>query len=172
MLRRNRTSSVALLLLLFVFGFAAAPPARADEPEFDALANYIKQNYQGKKVSIPFLGLGRFFVKIIRPAGVKSFKLAIFENVRLNHTEAATAATHPLNLMMRQVLDPAWQPLVRVRNRDGQQMYVYAREAGKDIKLLIASIDNEEAFVVRLKFSPESLAKWMQDPQIMGISLK
>ena len=170
MLRQNRTSPVALLLLLFVFCLAAAPRVQADEPEFDALANYIKQNYQGQRVKIPFLGLGRFLVKVIRPAGVKSFKLIVFEKVRLNHADAA--ATHPLNLMMREVLDPAWQPLVRVRNRDGQQMYVYAREAGKDIKLLIASIDNEEAFVVRVKFSPQSLAKWMQNPEIMGISLK
>jgi hypothetical protein len=171
MLRHKRTSAVALLLILFAFGFAATPAARADEPEFDALTNYIKQNYQGKRIKIPFLGLGRFFVKIVRPAGVKSFKLAVFENVRLNHS-AANAAAHPLNLMMREVLDPAWQPLIRVRNREGQQMYVYARETGKDIKLLIASIDNEEAFVLRLKFSPTALAKWLQNPEIMGIPLK
>jgi hypothetical protein len=170
-LRQIRTIPVALLLL--VFCFAAAPvTARADEPEFDALANYIKQNYQGKRVSIPFLGLGRFLVKVIRPAGVKSFKLAVFENVQLNHSSAVSSAKHPLNLMMREVLSPEWQPLIRVRTREGQQMHVYAREAGKDIKLLIASIDNEEAFVARVKFNPQSLAKWMQNPQIMGLSLK
>jgi hypothetical protein len=158
----------ALLLAVLLCG---APAVRADEPEFDALANYIKQNYQAKRVSIPFMWLGRFAVKIIRPAGVKSFKFAMFENVKLERG-AASDATHPLNLMMREVLSEDWQPLVRVRTREGQQMYVYAREAGKDIKVLIASIDNDEAFVARVKFNPVSLAKWLQDPQIMGVSLR
>ena len=168
MLKTSKLSPVALLLILTVCLLAVAPPTRADEPEFDALANYIKQNYQAQKVKIPFFFLARLAVKLVRPAGVKSFKFVMFEQVKLANGDAA----QPLNQVMREVLAPEWQPLIRVRARDGQQMYVYAREAGKDVKLLIASIDHEQAFVVRVKFSPQALAKWMQNPEIMGVSLK
>lgn len=162
----------ALLLLAFIlsslFVCAATVPARADEPEFDALTNYIQKNYQAKRVKVPFLGLARFAVKIIRPAGVKSFKLATFKN--LQHTNAApdTAA----RWLMREVLPEEWQPLVRVRADTGEEVYVYARPVGKDIKVLLASIDKDEAFVARVRFSPQALAKWMQDPKIMSISLR
>ena len=167
MLRQRPVS----LLLAFILGSlclcAAAVPARADEPEFDALTKYIQKNYQAKRVKIPFLGLARFAVKIIRPAGVKSFKLATFKDIQYADSTPGVA----LNLLMREVLSEDWQPLLRIRAQTGEQMYVYARPVGKDIKVLLASIDKEEAFVAHIKFSPKALAKWMQNPQIMGVSL-
>lgn len=163
-----KSSLVTKLLLCLLLLCLAAPAAQAKEPEFDALTKHIKQNYQGRQVKIPFLGLARFAVKIIRPAGVKSFKVAIFENL-----QPADAAHAPaMSLVMRANLPVDWQPLLRVRSAEGGEVYVYARPAGKDIKLLIASINGPDAFVARVKFSPKSLAKWLQKPEIMGISLQ
>ena len=141
--------------------------ARADDPEFDAITRHLKLVYQAKRVSIPFLGLANFFVKIVRPAGVKSFKVAIFED--LNFTGGKTHAE--LGAVMRSALSPEWQPLVRIRSRDGEQVYVYGREAGENIKLMVVTIDQTDAVVARVKLSPQKLSEFLNNPKILGISV-
>jgi hypothetical protein len=157
---------VALVLATTVL-VAAAPAARADDPEFDAITKHIKLFYKAKRVSIPFLGLANFFVKIVRPAGVKSFKVAIFEDLDL----ASATSDAGLSLVMRSALSPEWHPLVRVRSRDGEQVYVYAREAGENIKLMVVTIDRTDAVVARVKISPKRLNEFVNNPKILGISV-
>jgi hypothetical protein len=141
--------------------------AHADDPEFDAITKHLKQHYNARRISIPFLGLARFFVRIVRPAGVKSFKVAIFED--LDFTSAKTDTE--LSAVMRGALSPEWQPLVRTRSRDGEQVYVYAREAGENIKLMVVTIDRTDAVVARVKLSPTKLRDFLNDPKILGISV-
>jgi hypothetical protein len=141
--------------------------ARADDPEFDAITKHIKLRYHAKRVSIPFLGLAKFFVRIVRPAGVKSFKVAIFEDLNFASGETDTG----LSLVMRGALSPDWQPLVRTRSRNGEQVYVYAREAGDNIKLMVVTIDGTDAVVARVKLSPKRLRDFLNNPKILGISV-
>jgi hypothetical protein len=158
-------------LVAFVFAAAmlsaASQTARADDPEFDAITKHLKLRYNAKRVHIPFLGLANFFVHIIRPAGVKSFKVAIFED--LNFTSGN--AESELGLVMRNALSADWQPMVRVRSRDGQQVYVYARGEGSDIKLMVVTIDHTDAVVARVKVSPQKLSEFLNNPKILGITL-
>jgi hypothetical protein len=141
--------------------------ARADDPEFDAITKHLKLRYNARRVSIPFLGLANFFVKIVRPAGVKSFKVAIFED--LNFAAGQTGAE--LALVMRNALSPEWQPLARVRSGVGEQVYVYGREAGDSIKLMVVTIDRSDAVVARVKVSPKKLSEFLSNPKILGISV-
>jgi hypothetical protein len=147
---------------------AASQTARADDPEFDAITKHLKLHFNARRVSIPFLGLARFFVKIVRPAGVKSFKVAIFED--LNCAPGATDSE--LGLVMRSALGAEWQPLVRVRSRDGEQLYIYAREAGENLKLMVVTIDHTDAVVARVKVSPQKLSDFLNNPKILGISVR
>ena len=146
----------------------ATKAVRADDSEFDAITKHIKQHFNGKRVSIPFLGLANFFVKIVRPAGVKSFKVAIFQN--LNCEPGKTDSE--LGLVMRNALSPEWQPLVRVRSRDGEQVYIYAREAGENLKLMVVTIDHTDAVVARVKVSPQKLSDFLNNPKILGVSVR
>ena len=146
---------------------AATPVARAGDPEFDAVTKHLKLFYNAKRVSIPFLGLANFFVKIVRPAGVKSFKVAIFED--LNFTGGKTDTE--LGSVLRSALSPEWHPLVRARSRDGERLYVYAREEGENIKLMVVTIDRSDAVVARVKLSPKRLSEFLSNPKILGISL-
>src|SRR5205085_6631268 len=114
---------------------------------------------------IPFMNLAHFFVRVVKPAGVKSFKVAIFEKLNFRSGEVDTG----LNAVMRSALKAEWQPLVRARSRDGEQVYVYAREDGANFKLMIVTIDHDEAVVARVKFSPEKLSELLNDPQLLGI---
>jgi hypothetical protein len=155
------------LLALFValsFGHTAA---RASDP-FDVITKQIKTQYKARRRKIPFMGLARFAVKVIHPAGFKSVKVAIFEE--LNHAPAA--GDNALSLVMRNALPPEWQPLVRLRSRDGEQMYVYAKEEGDSVKLMVVNIDGTDALVARVSVNPEKLRDFLANPKLLGISFK
>jgi hypothetical protein len=166
--QRKLFSHTLVALIITATLFTAMPQtARADDSDFDAITKHIKLYYHAKRVSIPFLGLAKFLVKIVRPAGVKSFKVAIFEN--LSFTDGKTDTE--LSLVMRNALSREWQPLVRVRSRDGERLYVYAREAGENIKLMVVTIDRTDAVVAKVKLSPKRLSEFLNNPKILGISV-
>jgi len=159
---------IYVLLLAALLSFPVQS-ARAEDRAFKAISTHLKTRYKAKRKGIPFMGLATFALKLIRPAGVKSIKVAIFEDLddtgNINHAE--------LNSVIRDSLDQEWQPLVRVYSRrGGQQVFVYAREEGKDIKLLVVTMDQTEAVLARVKLNPGALAKFMENPKILGISLK
>ena len=167
--RRLHSHSLVALVVTVTFFSVAAPAARAEDQEFDAIAAHLKSHFNARRVSIPFLGLANFFVRVVRPAGVKSFKLAIFEG--LNYAPGQLTAGG-FSALLRGALSPEWQPLVRVRSRDGEQVYVYAREAGENVKLMVVTIDRTDAVVARVKLSPRRLAEFLREPKILGISIK
>ena len=158
---------VYVLALMVALSFSYSTVS-AKDPEFDAITKHLKAQYKAKRRKIPFMGLANFAIKIIRPAGVKSVKVAIFEE--LNHVPAA--GNNELSTVMRGALSPEWLPLVRIRSRNGEQMYVYARDAGESVKLMVVTIDGTEAVVARVKVNPEKLKEFLDNPKILGISLK
>jgi hypothetical protein len=169
MTKQRNTLIHALVALMITATLLVSLPqtARADDPEFDAITKHLKQRFNARRVSIPFLGLAKFFVRIVRPAGVKSFKVAIFEDLNLGAGQTDTG----LSLIMRGALSSEWQPLVRTRSRSGEQVYVYAREAGENVKLMVVTIDRTDAVVARVKLSPKRLREFLDNPKILGISI-
>jgi hypothetical protein len=134
---------------------------------FDAIAKHLKTRYQAKKRGIPFMGLAKFAVRIVKPAGVKSFSVSIFEDLQ----NTGEFLGSELSAVMRSALSQEWQPLVSIRQRNGDQIYVYAADAGKDVKLAVLSINQREAVLARVKVDPNALRKFLDNPSIMGISL-
>ncbi len=165
--RKPLIHTLVALVIMATILFSIPQTARADDPEFDAITKHLKVRYNAKRISIPFLGLARFFVRVVRPAGVKNFKVAIFEGLNFSEGQTDTG----LSLVMRGALSPEWQPLIRTRSRDGEQVYVYAREAGENIKLMVVTIDRTDAVVARVKLSPKRLREFLNDPKILGISV-
>ena len=150
--------------LLIVSVLASAPAVRADD--FDTVVKNVRTAGGGKKVRIPFLGLASFATKLVRPAGVKSFKLVVLEDLTMSGDVARLGAA------VGQSLGPGWRPLLKVRGDHGaEQTHVYVREAGDDIKLIVIAIDGDQATVIRAKISPEALAKFARDPKLLGFSL-
>lgn len=157
---------VSFALLLFVFALTIQT-ANAKDGEFDKVVSHLKSKYQAKKVKIPFLWVAKFAVKIVRPAGVKSFDITLFEDLKFSKT----TLDEEMQSAMRNSLSAEWSPILRVRSRNGEQVYMYMREAGKDVKIIFVTIDNNEAAVIRAKFNPEKLAEFINDPKIFGVSL-
>ena len=163
MTRALKYAALTALLLAFVL----SSPVTAKADDFDAVVKNVRAACGGKKVRIPFLGLAGFATKLVRPAGVKSFKLAVFEDV----TRAGDLSG--LGAAIGQSLGPEWRPLVRVRaGRGAEQTHVYVRDSGDDLKLMIVTLGGEQATVIRAKVNPEALARFARDPKILGVSLQ
>src|SRR5262249_57651269 len=74
---------------------------------FKDVVKHIETNYGAKKVRIPFLGLANFAVKLIRPAGVKGFKLAVFEDQNFSARDGAAS----FHILMRDAYNKHSRPL-------------------------------------------------------------
>ncbi len=158
--------SLVLALLLLVFAFFEQP-TNASGGEYKKVVQHLKTKYQAKKVKIPMVWLARFGVRMIRPAGVKSFSVTTFENLKLSRSTLDAE----MQSALKESFSPEWSPVFRVRSRNGQQAYMYLREAGSSIKVFVVTIDQNKAAVIRAAFNPDKLANFINDPKIFGISL-
>ena len=162
--KKRLITASALLLLTFAF---TAPQTFGKTSEYDKIVSHLKSKYKAKKVSLGFVWLARAAVKVIRPAGVKSFNITLFKDLKFSK--------ETLDLEMQDALknsfSPDWNSVFRVRSRDGQQAYMYMREDGGNVKITLVTIDTENAAVIRATFSPDKLAEFINDPKIFGISL-
>lgn len=156
------------LFLVVLFLGIAVPSASAKDSEYDAVVNHLRTRYHAKKQGIPFLGLARFAVKLIKPVGVKSFNITFFENLRFDNPERGRELLQTLP----ELLKDGWSPLVRIGSLNGDQSYAYARDAGEDIKLMIVNIEADTATVIRVKLSPERLVDFLQDPNVLGVRVR
>ena len=161
------TKSVVIGLLLSLIVLAL--PVRAQEKGFDGIVEHLEKNYGAQRAKIPLLGVANFFVKIIRPAGVKSFKLAVFEE--FNRSPFASANRFEAD--MHKLMPKDWKPFMRVSSRSGnrEQLVMYTKASGNDLELMMVVLEPSEAVVMQVKLNPEAVNKFMNNPQIMGISL-
>lgn len=162
--KKKILAAFAFLFLIFAFN---APRVDAKPSEYKLIVKHLKSKYQAKKVKIPFIWLARFAVSVARPAGVKSFSVTMFENLKFSRD----TLDEEMQSMMRNSFSEDWSPILRVRSRTGEQVYMYMREAGSSVKITLVTIDKEKAAIVRATFNPEKLADFMNDPKIFGVSL-
>ncbi len=162
--RKNIFIWLTFLTLAITF---AVPSANAKGGEYKAVVKHLKTKYQAKKVKIPFVWLARFAVSVVRPAGVKSFSVTIFEDLKFSRE----TLDEEMQTAMRKSFSADWSPILRVRSRTGEQVYMYMREAGKSVKLAVVTIDKEQAAVIRATINPDKLAEFINNPKIFGISL-
>ena len=162
----NKKLLIVLTLSLLAFVFTA-PAISAALNEYDAIVHHLQTKYQAKKVNIPFMWLARFAVMTVRPAGFKSFNVTLFHDLKFSRDK--------LDLEMQEAMknsfSPEWGSILHVRSREGQQVYMYMREAGKDVKLTVVTIDKEQAAVIRATFDADKLVEFINNPKIFGISL-
>ncbi len=154
--------------ILFVTLLLSIPATALADDSFSKIVKNIESHYGAKKKKIPMLGLAGFFVKIVRPAGVKDFKFALFEDQdflpRPSDANFETA--------LRRSLDKKWQPMARANSRAlGNRSYIYTHQSGKDIEILSVTFTARQAVVAQAKVNPDALAKFMENPEIFGINL-
>jgi len=155
-----RTLTIAFLVLSF------QSVVRADD--FGMIVHNIEKHYHAKQRKIRFMGLAGFAVKMIHPAGVKNFKVAVFDEQdfavgeRDREFERAVAGS----------LNSKWKPIVRSSDRgSGNRTYVYTHQSGNDIEMLTVTISPRLAVVAQAKVNPDAMARFIDKPEILGISL-
>lgn len=164
-MRKQILIAAAFLFLLFSLN---APAAHAKGGEYGQIVRHLKTKYRAKKVKIPFMWLARFAVSVVRPAGVKSFSVTIFEDLKFSKETLDTE----MQAAMRDSFGAEWSSILRVRSRTGEQVYMYMRDAGKDsVKISLVTINDKQAAVIRATINPDRLAEFMDNPKIFGISL-
>lgn len=147
-------------------------PAQAGDRSFSSLVEHIQKNYDGKRQGTGgLISFARLVVKMVRPAGVKNFKVVMFRSVDYsNISQPEEVAFHDF---VQRSVSSEWKPLVQYSSRKNKQWtYVYCAEESDDVKFLVVNLQQRQAFVAQFKFSPEKLSAFMNDPKIMGISLK
>ena len=165
---------LASLLFLLSMSFtalpaAANPPTGSEASEYKRIVKHLKSRYRARKVNIPFIWLARFAVSVVRPAGVKSFSVTLFEDLKFS---AESLDKEMQSAMKNSFGSKEWSSILRARSAEGQQVYMYMRESGTNVKIAMVAIDKQNAAVIRATFSPERLAEFINDPKVFGISLK
>ena len=166
MLLRKRIF-IASLLILFALSFSAAAAGPGKTSEYKSIVHHLKTKYRAKKVKIPLMWLARFAVSIARPAGVKSFSVTLFQDLKFSRE----TLDKEMQTVLRRSFDAEWSPIFRARSAEGQQAYMYMREQGQNVRIALVTIDKENAAVIRATFSPDKLAEFINNPKVFGISL-
>lgn len=152
-------------LLIFVLMAAGMQTALAQNADYSAVVKLVESHYHVKHRGTPFIAT--WAVKAVHPQGVRDFKMATFEDQDFSATSDAEFA-----LAVRRLLTPTWQPLIQVRSRqDAAQTYVYLKEAGENFKVMVVTIERRDATVLQAEVSPQTLAKWLKEPDKIGRTL-
>jgi len=143
--------ALAALLLL-----AVALPLHAD---FGEIARAIDRHTGVKRQWIPFLGLARTVVRVIRPEGVHDFQLATFEG-------AGKIDPRELRGIVESKMGAGFTPLVRAwSRRSGEWSFIYVRPIGNRIELMVLAHDDEDTVLVRVDVDADVLAKELHEPR-------
>jgi hypothetical protein len=168
MLTRNKNIiGFAILGLSFAF-IAPAISAKGDGQK--AISRHLRSKYQAKKVKVPFMWLAKLAVRVVRPAGVKSFSITMFEDLSFTRDDSGSLGRE-IPLVMQNALGEDWNPVIRVRSKEGGHLYAYMQEAGENVNLMVVSIDKKEASIIRLKFNADRLIEFINNPKIFGVSI-
>lgn len=163
-----------LLLVAMIFTTANAAPAKGDD--FNSVVKMIEQFYRVKHVGIPFLAkagmkIGTTAARIKggqarRLAEAGSIKLAVFEDQDFNGDFAKFRAS------LNEALTATWMPLIQTLSpQDEEQVYIFLKDAGEKVNVLVITIEQRDATVVQVTLSPKNLALLLKDPEGTGKSI-
>ena len=121
------TKNLAICLLLSLAVLSGT--VQAQEKGFDGIVQHLEKHYGAQRTKIPLLGVANFFIKIIRPAGVKSFKIAVFEE--FNRSAVSSGSTFDADL--QKLMPKDWKPFLRVSSRGNglEKTIMYTKPSGK-----------------------------------------
>jgi hypothetical protein len=135
----------------------ASAPAYAEDADFRFLVRRIESEYQTRRLHIPLFGVARFMA---RPFGVRGLNLAIWEDLsyRRTHGEGLRAVTEDFAAR-------GWKPMVRVHEAGRESVQVFAKPEGKDMRLLVLTVD-DETVMVQMKVDPRRVLWILGEPRL------
>lgn len=147
-----------LLLASLLLAPTASPAA---DLEFNQIVNRLSDHYQKQ----PMAGRGflSFVANCFSPSGVSRLKLAIFQDVNAKPLDG------DFESFLKTTAGSGYHPFVTVRsNRKGECVYIYAKEVGKRMELLMVCAERTDAVVMKVRLDPKGMEKWMNEPSLMA----
>jgi hypothetical protein len=147
----------ASLIVASVWMLSAAMLQGA-EHGFDEMVQAISDQLHARPLHIPFFGLVNVAAAVARPAGVKHLDLAVFQNLDVDES-----AAREIGKAVRQI-DGGWRPFIHVRSSQhghDENVVVYMTADGGDCKLLVMTLEPNEATVVEVRLNPENLEAFL-----------
>ena len=168
--------AIATRSLVIAMVLTAANLAQAKGDDFNSVVKMIEQFYRVKHVGLPFLAkagmkIGTTAARIKggqarRIAEAGSIKLAVFEDQAFNGDFAKFRGS------LNEALNATWMPLIQTLSpQDQEQVYIFLRDAGEKINVLVITIEQRDATVVQVTLSPKNLALLLKDPEGTGKSI-
>src|SRR5215216_4955684 len=162
--------AIATKMLVVMMVLTIANVVHAKDDDFNSVVKMIEQFYRVKHHGIPFLAkagmkLGTTAARIKggqarRIAEAGSIKLAVFEDQEFNGDFAKFRAS------LNEALNATWMPLIQTLSpQDEEQVYIFLRDAGEKINVLVITIEQRDATVVQVTLSPKNLALLLKDPE-------
>lgn len=153
-----------LIVLLLAAIVQPVKMAFSKERDFGRLAKEIESHFHAKRTRIPLFGVMKPAIRVVRPSGAKSLEIAIFEDQNFSETDDKEFAE-----IAGKTLGPEWHPLVQVvSRRDGEQTFIYVRAGAGEYRLIIATLEPNEAVVMEMKMNCEELLKLIDSPEEMS----
>jgi hypothetical protein len=163
----RKNAVFALIAFSFLFSLNASIASAHPAKEYDAVVKHLKTQYKAKKVNLWVMWMARAAVAMIKPAGVRSFSLTVFKDLKFS----SETIDNEMQAAMRSSYGPEWSEIFHVRSRTGEQAYMYMKDDGTNVRVVLVTIEKEQAAIIRATFSPDKLVEFLNNPKIMGISL-
>ena len=134
--------------LAFTTALVLLPVQAAEVDLFPEAVEQVARHLGAEPMRIPFLGLARLAVKMTQPAGVRDFRLAIWQRV------------DPLDggALELKGLGPA---VVSVKKGRGERVYIYARPGDDWWRMLVVTLDRSNAVVIGMTLRPEEAVRFV-----------
>ena len=161
--------------LTLVLAVATPFRALADRDGFNDVVKTIERFYHVKHQSLPFLA--RTGMKAMRTAAkirggdwkrlaeAGSVRVVYFEDQNFNSRGQIATFKAAVN----NTLGQDWSSLVQTLSpKEEEQNYVFIREDGTRFKVLVITIDRQDATVVQATLAPEVMKELLKNPDEMG----
>lgn len=153
-MRRVLAACVVLLVTVPCLG--------ATDCDFNALVKTIEARYGVHRTRIPLLGFATFCLRVAGTPGAAGLKIAVF-NDGLN---SRTVSADSFEQSVETAIDSRWHPLVRARSReDGSLTVVYTQPDSKELRVLVVTLEGDDATIVQTKVKTSQIWKWITEPQ-------
>jgi hypothetical protein len=161
-----------LIALSFIFvALGIAPATRAKGDGFSDTVKLIEQFYHVKHQGIPFLARAgmKTATTVARISGGPRRQIAEAGSVRVAYFDdqdfSSSGRTSSFKSAINAMLAESWTPFMQIATSKGEeQTYIYLRDAGDKVNVLLVTIEPREACVLQVTLSPQNLAKLLCDP--------
>lgn len=146
--------------LLLIAALAVLPTHAADR-DFDLIVSRLQTQSGKSPMGTGFLG---FMARCFSPKGVSGLKMAIFEDIDTKRMPLG----NDFDAFVGQTVGAGREPMVRIRSKNGERVYVFMEPKGSKAELLMVTADGQDAVVMKMKIDPKRMQEWMANPEGMA----